>query len=234
MWDYHSNTLLSKLFWRAIGLNASYYNRNTPHFPNHTSRAMKVFIHNWIQDERASRYCYKMRGLFVHKVVPKSSEKWTSHEANSKLFVNIFPSLESCKNILMITNTTAYVQRQNMLVHCPWNYLSYKIPFMLRAKISESLRISVLDLLSYRIPEATGSPTVRWLRIPGKHKPIWRSLYLEMIIKKGCINQLISEKIIRKWERTLSTGTVRLAEKGLNIFKKYWWNFHFHTRSVTN
>ena len=105
---------------------------------------------------------------------------------------------------------------------------------MLRAKISESLRISVLDLLSYRIPEATGSPTVRWLRIPGKHKPIWRSLYLEMIIKKRCINQLISEKIIRKWERTLSTGTVRLAEKGLNIFKNYWWNFHFHSRSVTN
>lgn len=117
MWDYHSNTLLSKLFWRAIGLNASYYNRNTPHFPNHTSRAMKVFIHNWIQDERASRYCYKMRGLFVHKVVPKSSEKWTSHEANSKLFVNIFPSVESYKNILMITSTIASVQRQNMLVH---------------------------------------------------------------------------------------------------------------------
>ena len=106
---------------------------------------------------------------------------------------------------------------------------------MLRAKISESLRISGLDLLSYRIPEATGSPTVRWLRIPGKHKPIWRSLYLEMIIKKRCINQLISEKIIRKWERTLSTGTVRLAEKSLNIFKNYWWTFIFtQDQSPTN
>ena len=129
MWDYHSNTLLSKLFWRAIGLNASYYNRNTPHFPNHTSRAMKVFIHNWIQDERASRYCYKMRGLFVHKVVPKSSEKWTSHEANSKLFVNIFPSFESCKKYFndnkhnSLRSTPKYARTFVLGIICPIKFL---------------------------------------------------------------------------------------------------------------
>ena len=125
MWDYHSNTLLSKLFWRAIGLSAS-YNRNTPHFPNHTSRTMKVFIHNWIQDERASRYCYKMRGLFVHKVVPKSSE--LSHEAISKLFVNIFPSVESCKkyfndNKHSLRSTPKYARTFVLGIICPIKFL---------------------------------------------------------------------------------------------------------------
>ena len=63
------------------------------------------------------------------------------------------------------------------------------------------LRISALDLLSNRIPETTSSQTVRWLRIPGKHKPIWWSLYLEIIIKKKVhqsINQWKYNQIMRE------------------------------------
>ena len=118
MWDNHSNTL-SKLFCRAIGSNTS-YDCNTPHFSNHTSTTMKAFIHNQIQDEKVFRYCYKTRGLFVHKVVPKSIEKWTSHAANSKLLVNIFPCVESCKNY--------FKDNRHNCLRCsyiyPWNYLS--------------------------------------------------------------------------------------------------------------
>lgn len=55
--------------------------------------------------------------MFVHKVVPKSTENYTFHAANSKVFVNIFRVLKVAKNILMIINTTASVQRQNMLVY---------------------------------------------------------------------------------------------------------------------
>ena len=88
-----------------------------PIFSDHTCRTMKAFIHNWIQDEIAFRYCCKRRGLFVHKVVPKSTENYTFHAANSKVFVNIFRALKVAKNILMIMNTTASVQRQNMLVY---------------------------------------------------------------------------------------------------------------------
>ena len=81
---------------------------------------MKAFIHNQIQDEKVFRYCYKTRGLFVHKVVPKSIEKWTSYAANSKLLVNIFPCVESCINDLKIINTTASVARTYILgIICP-------------------------------------------------------------------------------------------------------------------
>ena len=53
------------------------------------------------------------------------------------------------------------------------------------------LEMSVLDLLSRRIPEATGSPTVRWLWIRGKHNPARGPLHFQMIIKKN--NQLINQ-----------------------------------------
>ena len=93
---------------------------------------------------------------------------------------------------------------------------------LLKFFLSYVLRISALDLLSYRIPEATGLPTVRWLRIPGKHKSIWRSLYLEMIIKKKkvhqSINQLKNNQKIR--ENLVWLGRFVSQKKGLNIFKK--------------
>ena len=105
---------------------------------------------------------------------------------------------------------------------------------LLKFVLSYVLRISALDLLSYRIPEATGSPTVRWLRIPGKHKSIWRSLYLEMIIKKKVhqsINQWKNNQKIREdlvWLRRFV-----LQKKGLNIFKKLLVELSFlHT--ITN
>ena len=36
--------------------------------------------------------------MFVHKVVPKSTENYTFHAANNKVFVNIFRALKVAKN----------------------------------------------------------------------------------------------------------------------------------------
>ena len=60
----------------------------------------------------------------------------------------------------------------------------------------------------------------------GKRKPIWQSLYLEMIIKKNIINQLISQKIIKKLE-TVLTDMVRFAEKGFTHFLKVFVEISF-------
>ena len=65
-----------------------------------------------------------------------------------------------------------------------------------------------------------------------KRKPIWQSLYLEMIIKKNIINRLISQKIIKKGE-TVLTDTVRFVEKDFTQFLKVFVEISF-SHKITN
>ena len=81
-----------------MGLNAS-QDRDTLHFSDLTSSVTKAFILEFKMKRRFDIVTQEGISLFFHKIVPKNTEKKTSHASKNKLFQDIFPCDASCKNV---------------------------------------------------------------------------------------------------------------------------------------
>lgn len=77
-----------------------------------------VFVVNLLEDE-FSRYCRRKVTFVCSFSLLQNTDKSTSHAANSKLFVNIFPA--RCENIWRVINTVASIWREVMLMYLPYN-----------------------------------------------------------------------------------------------------------------